>query len=209
MVRRENNPARLWRIIEQQSARRHRALGIIDPPKNTCVIELNDGLHFSNLIAAVRTCFHFYLEQHNGFFLHAACGAVDGKAYIFTGKSDSGKTTALRNFNPEQIIAEDALAARVEHGRLSVFAIPFRSDKNARAEAHAFFFPQKASPPSRLEKQNPASTAAEVIANALYASPHDAQLLDTVIQSITQFCRAIPGFNLYFSKNCNLQEALT
>lgn len=195
-------------IVERRSKKRYFVLGSMTPQNKTCTIDLNDHLHFSSLISAIRTCFHFYLEQNNGFFLHAACGAVNGKAYVFTGKSDSGKTTALNNFNPEQIIAEDALALRVQRNRLSVFAIPFRSDKNARAKAHALFFPKKAAEPARLEKQNPASTAAEVIANAMYAAPHDAQLLETVIQTITQFCRVIPGFNLYFSKNCNLQKAL-
>jgi hypothetical protein len=187
---------------------RRRPLGTIDARRHICCFTLDGSFHFSLIISAVRTCFLFFLERHDGFFLHASSGIVEGKAYTFTGKSDAGKTTALRNLNPERILAGDALAVRVRRGNPRIFAIPFRGDRNACAPAQAVFFPRKFKGAPRVERESAAGAASELLANAMFSSPHNGSSVRPVLKTIDRFCRRVPGFNLYFPRSGSLREVI-
>ncbi len=195
-------------VVQGREDAPSRQLGVIDVRRRICRFSLDGSFHFSLIISVLRTCFLFFLERHDGFFLHAASGIVNGKAYTFTGKSDSGKTTALGNLNPEEVLAEDALAVRMFNSRAGIFAIPFRGDQNACAPAQAVFFPRKFKGVPRLEPETPAEVASELLVNAMFSSPHNSSLVRPVLKTIGRFCRRVPGFNLYFPKSGNLREVI-
>lgn len=185
-----------------------RPLGSIDIRRKVCRIALDGSFHFSLVISAIRSCFLFFLERNGGFFLHASSGIINGEAYTFTGKSDSGKTTALGNLNPDRVLAEDALAVRVRRGGARVFAIPFRGDRNAWAPAKVVFFPRKFKGAPRMEQEIAAGAAAELLTNAMFSSPRHAPAVQPVVETIGQFCRDVPAFNLYFPKTGSLREVI-
>lgn len=195
-------------VVEGRRDASRRALGTIDVRRKTCRFVLDGSFNFFLITSAIRSCFLFFLERHGGFFLHAASGIVNGYAYTFTGKSDSGKTTALGNFHPDEVLAEDALAVRLRAGNPEIFAIPFRGEKNARAPAKAVFFPRKSKGAPRMERESAAGCASELLANAMFSSPYDTTIIQPVLETIGRFCRDVPGFNLYFPKAGSLREVI-
>lgn len=198
----------LLNIVERRENGKTRALGHINPAKKNCSFILKDLKHFSNVISAIRVSFLFFLELQGGFFLHASSGKVKGRTYIFTGKADVGKTTALKNLKPDEVVAEDALAVRTDGKKPCIYAIPFRKDKNAQGPAAAIFFPRKAVGAPRIEKESPATCVSELMANAMYASPHSQELMEPVMESIVKFSRHVPGFSLYFPRRGSIREVI-
>jgi hypothetical protein len=183
-------------------------LGTINSETNVCLFNLKDINDFSTLFIAVRVCFQYYLEKNNGFFLHAAAGKISNQTYIFTGKSGAGKSTALTNLSPEEIVSEDAVAVRLYNGEPVLFATPFRNERHTSGKAKAVFFPKKGKGTPCVAPESLGQSIAEVISNGLFASPGSPQLMDTAITNVINFCTLVPCFKLYFPKHGSLQELI-
>lgn len=75
--------------------------------------------------------FYRQLLGFDGFFLHASAVVLDGKAYLFTAPSGTGKSTHtqlwLQEFGPEraQILNDDKPAIRLENGCFYVWGTPW------------------------------------------------------------------------------------
>ena len=198
----------VYKIVEKKGVAADALLGEIDPKNKICRIRISRDVHFSGLMAAIRVCFMYFLEQLNGFFLHASCGAVNNRAIAFTGKSGSGKTTALKNVKSDNIIAEDVLAVRMIRRCPYIFSVPFRNDRNASAKVQAIFFPKKSKKSPKVIQTETSFSVSEVIANALFSAPKQSHLIEPVLESISQFCGKVPAFNLYFAKQTNLRKVI-
>ena len=59
-----------------------------------------------------------------------------------------------------------------------------------------------------MERESAAGTAAELLTNAMFSSPRHAPAVQPVVETIRQFCRGVPGFNLYFPKTGSLKEVM-
>ena len=184
-------------------------LGDIEPKERVCSLNLKKISNYSNLLQSIRVCFHFFIEREGGFFLHASCGTIDGKAYIFTGKHNSGKSTALKNLKPERVIAEDSLAIRNNGNTFSVFSIPFRKETSRRGKAQAIIFPKKSTGSPRIERESITSSAAEVISNTMFSSPNNPQIIEPVIVNIIDFCSSVSRFSLYAQRDGDIREVIT
>lgn len=195
-------------VITEKRRQKDIPLGNIDPRKRLCSLNLTGNFSYSRLLSAIRACFHFFIERNRGFLLHASCGTVQGRTYIFTGKAGSGKSTALQNCHPEKIIAEDFLAIRITEKQPAAFSIPFRREKSALARPRAIIFPKKFPGPTHLVKETNAQAVSEITANALFCSPHCLSLVQPVLKSISKFCVLVPGYSLYFVRKANLREIL-
>jgi len=192
-------------VVEYMNKNKKDILGYIDSTTQQCYIAPAHELNYSRLFSSIRACYHYFLEKNGGFFLHASSGTINGKTFAFTGKSDSGKTTALRNMKPDAIVAQDAAAIRIHGKRPQVFAVPFRNDSNAMGEADAVFFPKKTKEKTKIVKKGLAQSITEITSNTLFASPCDPTLINNVMETIIKFCMTVPAFNLYFKKDDNLQ----
>lgn len=81
----------------------------------------------------ITTAKSFYLQLllHQGFMLHASAVAMDGKAYLFSAESGTGKSTHTglwqRVFGPERarILNDDKPALRLEDGRWYAYGTPW------------------------------------------------------------------------------------
>ena len=74
--------------------------------------------------------FYTHLLEHNGIMLHASCVVVDGKAYLFTAPSGTGKSTHtnlwLKHFGDRAyILNDDKPALRLENGIWYAYGTPW------------------------------------------------------------------------------------
>ena len=82
--------------------------------------------------------FYRYLLKYHGFMLHASAVEVDGKAYLFSASSGTGKSTHTKlwqeyfGYDKALIINDDKPALKFEAGKWYVYGTPFsgKSDKN-------------------------------------------------------------------------------
>lgn len=87
--------------------------------------------------------FYRQLMMFDGMMLHASCVVVDGRAYLFSAPSGTGKSTHVRLwlklFGEEAyILNDDKPALRVSNDRIFVYGTPWSGkndcSRNARAE---------------------------------------------------------------------------
>jgi hypothetical protein len=156
------------------------------------------------LTSAIRTCIQFFIEQSQGFFIHAACGMIRGKGIIFTGESTAGKSTALRNLSPDRVVAEDAAVIRLINDSAIIFSIPFKGDTSDCAELDYICFPRKSRETPELKSVQVAETTLELTANALFSAPSCSTVMDAVLSTIHKCSCQIKGYNCLFYKTTNL-----
>lgn len=156
------------------------------------------------LSSAVRICVQFRLERCGGFFLHAACGSVDGKGVLFTGKS-----TALRNLHPDAIIAEDAVAIRADEQGVRAYAIPFRGEPPVEANLDALCFPRKFSGIPNLNRETAASIASRLTASALFCAPESERLMADTLSTIAHCSSTVPGYDCFFDSTTDLHAVFS
>ena len=79
----------------------------------------------------VLTCQEFYLQllDHQGMMVHASAVVLDGKAYLFSADSGTGKSTHtqlwLKRFPDAYILNDDKPAVRLQEGRLYAYGTPW------------------------------------------------------------------------------------
>jgi len=79
--------------------------------------------------------FYTHLLEHNGIMLHSSCVVVDGKAYLFTAPSGTGKSTHtnlwLKCFGDRAyILNDDKPALRLENGVWYAYGTPWSGKFN-------------------------------------------------------------------------------
>ncbi len=79
----------------------------------------------------VLTCQEFYLQllDHQGMMVHASAVVHNGKAYLFSADSGTGKSTHtqlwLKRFADAYILNDDKPAVRLEQGKLFAYGTPW------------------------------------------------------------------------------------
>ena len=63
-----------------------------------------------------------------GLLIHSSCVMDDGRAFLFSGHSGAGKSTAARLSSPRQLLSDEASIVRITPEGVSVFDSPFRSE---------------------------------------------------------------------------------
>lgn len=81
------------------------------------------------LSSMVRFLFAQAVLEHDGVFVHASCVSMEGKSYLFLGKSGTGKSTHARQwlqaFTECRLLNDDNPALRIEDGKVMVYGTPW------------------------------------------------------------------------------------
>lgn len=81
------------------------------------------------LSSMVRFLFAQAVLEHDGVFVHASCVNMEGKSYLFLGKSGTGKSTHARQwlqaFPDCRLLNDDNPALRIEDGKVMVYGTPW------------------------------------------------------------------------------------
>lgn len=95
----------------------------------TAYIRPEDSSMRAVLSSMVRFLFAQAVLEHDGVFVHASCVSMEGKSYLFLGKSGTGKSTHARQwlqaFPDCRLLNDDNPALRIEDGKVMVYGTPW------------------------------------------------------------------------------------
>lgn len=95
----------------------------------TAYIRPEDSSMGAVLSSMVRFLFAQVVLEHDGVFVHASCVSMEGKSYLFLGKSGTGKSTHARQwlqaFPDCRLLNDDNPALRIEDRKVMVYGTPW------------------------------------------------------------------------------------
>ena len=142
------------------------------------------------------------LAPEGGFLLHASSAVRNGKAFLFSGVSEAGKTTMAR-LAPEDVtlLTDEASYVRKVDGSYFAYGTPFAGElgepgKNVCAPIAALYLLRKATE-NRIEPIDAAEAVRRLLRNILFFA-HQAEPVRQVFQSACAFVAAVPVYELSF-----------
>jgi hypothetical protein len=152
------------------------------------------------------------LAREGGFLLHASSAVRNGKAFLFSGLSEAGKTTMARLAPPDVVLLTDeASYVRKVGSQYLAFGTPFAGDlgepgKNVSAPIAALYLLAKAKE-NQVTPIEPAEAVRRLMRNILFFA-HDPELMRLVFQSACAFVAAVDVFELSFVPDRRVWELI-
>ena len=153
------------------------------------------------------------LLGEGGFMLHASGVARNGRAWVFCGPSEAGKTTIARLAGTRRVLNDETVAI-LKRGRCYVAcATPFYGEggpvmatKNTRAGAQGVFFLHKAR--QFAHRQLTASEAVERAFSQVFLPKKDPAVVAGILEALAAFAGRVPCYDLFFRPDPALWEYL-
>lgn len=156
-------------------------------------------------LAYMEAAYQFYLElvNHNGFYLHSSAVLLDGRVYLFSGPSGTGKSTHTRlwqqTFGPEaRIINDDKPAIRLMDGKWIAYGTPWCGkdgiNENASAPIAGVCFLKQASR-NAIRKLSPLEAATKILGQTIHKFASE-DALDNLLELLNRFVEEIPVYEL-------------
>ncbi len=149
-----------------------------------------------------------FLCHKGGLLLHASGLVKDGKAFVFCGPDESGKSTISKMAPPSLIAADDSLAASKVNGSYYLYTVPWgrRSSKNVSAPIAKIFFLRKA---RELEVRGMALIEAvkEFLANTFFDTS-DKLVFAKTLETVHDLAERVSCCELYFPQTGDYMDAL-
>jgi hypothetical protein len=142
------------------------------------------------------------LAKTGGFLLHASSAVRNGKAFLFSGLSEAGKTTIARLApHDATLLTDEASYVRRLNDQYLAYGTPFAGElgepgKNVSAPIAAVYLLAK-SQENRITKIEPAEATRRLLRNILFFA-HDEELVRQVFESACAFVAAVPVYELSF-----------
>lgn len=152
------------------------------------------------------------LAPEGGFLLHASSAVRNGKAFLFSGVSEAGKTTIARLAPPDvELLTDEASYVRNVGGRYFAYGTPFAGEfgvpgKNISAPIAALYLLKKG-PENRIEEIDAAVTVRRLLRNILFFA-RQADMVREVFESACAFAAAVPVFELTFFPDQRVWELI-
>lgn len=152
------------------------------------------------------------LAPEGGFLLHASSAVRNGKAFLFSGVSEAGKTTIARLAPPDAtLLTDEASYVRKVDGRYFAYGTPFAGEfgepgKNISAPVAALYLLEKAAE-NRIEEMEPARAVQRLLRNILFFA-HQAEMVRQVFESACAFVAAVPVYQLSFFPDQRVWELI-
>lgn len=176
------------------------------------ILPANDPLsaleYFTRIVCALLAF------REGGLLMHAAGLLVDGRAYLFTGVSGSGKSTVTALSSHAIALSDDLVLLRPMKGRWIAHGTPFwnpdvaaRAGQTASGPVAGIYKLVKA-PEMRLEPLSPAGAAAELAANCPVINGRP-ELLPALLGRCRALAGAVPMQRLYFRKDASFWKLIS
>lgn len=139
-----------------------------------------------------------------GFLVHAAAVANGDGAYLFPGRSDSGKSTLVANSPGKRCLTEETAVVRVDNGRYWVFGFPLWANLEALSmtgeatQLVGMFLLKKGAP--RVNPVSRAKALGYLLPN-VYFPLRDLGARSRVLETCSRFVEEIQVAELVFSMN--------
>ena len=152
------------------------------------------------------------LAPAGGFLLHASSAVRNGKAFLFSGLSEAGKTTIAR-LAPSDVVllTDEASYVRKVGGQYLAYGTPFAGElgepgKNISAPIDALYLLHKAQE-NRIVPVKSAEAVRRLLRNILFFAK-DAESVHQVFESACAFVATVPVFQLSFLPDPRVWELI-
>jgi hypothetical protein len=152
------------------------------------------------------------LAPEGGFLLHASSAVRNGKAFLFSGVSEAGKTTMARLAPADvTVLTDEASYVRKVDGHYFAYGTPFAGElgapgKNISAPVAALYLLKKASD-NRIEEIDPADALQRLLRNILFFA-HQSDMVRQVFEAACAFVSAVPVYQLSFFPDQRVWELI-
>ena len=147
--------------------------------------------------------FYFFLLAHSGMMLHSSAVELDGKAYLFSGDSGTGKSTHTRLWQQvfgerAQIFNDDKPALRHIDGKWYAYGTPWCGkdgiNQNKKLPLAGICFLKQAKE-NKIRRLNAKEVLSRVMAQTLFRFKSVGSL-DLLLATVDKLVREIPVFEL-------------
>jgi len=180
-------------------------------PEEGCGEVLQSANPYS-IDSVLRIVHTLMLATEGGFLLHASSAVRNGKAFLFSGVSEAGKTTMARLAPPDvELLTDEASYVRKVDGCYYAYGTPFAGEfgepgKNISAPIAALYLLNKASE-NRIEEIDPAIAVQRILRNILFFA-HEPGMVRQVFESACAFVAAVPVRQLSFFPDPRVWELI-
>lgn len=162
--------------------------------------------------AVLRIVHTLVLARQGGFLLHSASAVRNGKAFLFAGVSEAGKTTISRLAPPDVTLLTDEISyVRRQGSGYTAFGTPFTGElaklgENVSAPVSALYLLNKG-PLNRIDSVSPADAARSFLGNVLFFA-EDEELVQATFHSAFEFVSRVPVLRLTFVPDSRVWELI-
>jgi hypothetical protein len=181
-----------------------------DPASRTGKIKLQPSPYAID--ALLRILHSLTLARQGGFLLHAASAIRNGKAFVFTGVSGTGKTT-IAGLAPRDatLLTDEISYVRKPGSSYIACGTPFSGElgkpgKNVSAPLAAVYVLAKG-PANRVDPLPVADAARTLLSNLLFFA-EDRESVEAVFHAVCEFVGQVPVFRLTFFPDSRVWEMI-
>lgn len=162
--------------------------------------------------AVLRIVHTLVLARQGGFLLHSASAIRNGKAFLFAGVSEAGKTTISRLAPPDVTLLTDEISyVRKKGDGYVAFGTPFTGElaklgENVSAPVSALYLLAKGRE-NRIDPVAPGEAARSLLANLLFFA-EDEELVQATFHSAFEFVNRVPVSRLTFVPDARVWELI-
>jgi hypothetical protein len=162
--------------------------------------------------AVLRIVHTLVLAKQGGFLLHSASAIRNGKAFLFAGVSEAGKTTISRLAPPDATFLTDEISyVRPQGDGYVAFGTPFTGElaklgENVSAPIAALYLLAKGHE-NRIDAIPPGDAARSLLANVLFFA-EDEELVQAIFHTAFEFVSRVPVFRLTFFPDARVWELI-
>ena len=162
--------------------------------------------------AVLRILHSLVLAREGGMLVHAASAVRNGKAFVFSGVSEAGKTTISRLAPPEVTLLTDEISyVRLNGSGYIAYGTPFAGElakigENVRAPLAAVYLLQKG-PANKIEDMDEGDAVRALLRNVLFFAA-DPDLVEMVFDSVCALVRHVPVQRLTFFPDARVWELI-
>jgi hypothetical protein len=155
-----------------------------------------------SLDSVLRILHSLILAERGGFLLHSASAICDGRAYLFSGVSGTGKTTMTRLAPADVTLLTDEISyLRPSAGGYAAFGTPFagelaKAGENCAAPVSALFFLEKGAG-NRVDELSSAEALRRLMRNILFFA-EEPRMVEKLFATACDFVARVPIRRLTF-----------
>lgn len=162
--------------------------------------------------AVLRIVHSLLLAREGGLLVHAASAVRNGKAFLFAGISEAGKTTISRLAPPDVTLLTDEISYLRRNGQsYAAYGTPFAGElakvgENIQAPLAALYLLQKG-PENSLESVQGNNAVRMLLENVLFFAC-DPELVSLVFDSACELVQHVPVYRLTFFPDARVWELI-
>jgi hypothetical protein len=162
--------------------------------------------------AVLRIVHTLVLARRGGFLMHSASAIRNGRAFLFAGVSEAGKTTISRLAPPDATLLTDEISyVRKQGDGYTAFGTPFTGElaklgENVSAPIAALYLLAKGAE-NRIDPIPPREAVRSILANMLFFA-EDEELVQSTFHSAFEFVSRVPVSRLTFVPDARVWELI-